>query len=134
MKYTLKNQKTVVIPDKEIENLMAKLELSENEAVETWLSDNGYEEDETVTELTEKAKKNITSYTTGENFTKKEKKSHPVKPTDEKIALFAEIYGFLSEKYGENCEIVIQNKRLMVNFGNDRPITVDLVQKRAGKQ
>lgn len=133
MRYTLKNQKTVTIPDKEIENLMAKLELSENEAIETWLSDNGYEEDETVNELTKKAKKNINVYTTGENFQKKEKKAHPVKSTDEKIALFAEIYGFLSEKYGENCEIVIQNKRLVVNFGNDRPITVDLVQKRAGK-
>ena len=134
MRYTLKNQKTVTIPDKDIENLMTKLELSENEAIETWLSDNGYEEDETVNELTEKAKKNINVYTTGENSQKKEKKAHPVKPTDEKVALFAEIYGFLSEKYGENCEIIIQNKRLVVNFGNDRPITVDLVQKRAGKK
>ena len=43
MKYNFKN-KVLNIPDEEIENLMDTLELTEEEAIETWLDDNDYTE------------------------------------------------------------------------------------------
>jgi hypothetical protein len=59
MKYLFK-EKEINIPDKEIENLMTSLELTEDEAIETWLDDNDYTTNEQVEELTKKAKENGT--------------------------------------------------------------------------
>ena len=47
MKYKFKN-KEIDIPDKEIEVLVDTLDLSLEEAIETWLVDNDYEIDEEV--------------------------------------------------------------------------------------
>ena len=41
-KSTKVNNKVVKIPQKEIDNLMKTLELTEQEAIETWLDDNDY--------------------------------------------------------------------------------------------
>ena len=57
MKYTLPNGKSVNIPDKEIEKNMKLLEISKDEAVEMWLEDEGYLDNEEQNELDEKAKK-----------------------------------------------------------------------------
>ena len=48
--------KEVKVPDEEIKNLMDKLELTEQEAIQTWLEDEGYEVNEEVERLTAKAK------------------------------------------------------------------------------
>ena len=55
------NNKVVKIPQKEIDNLMKTLELTEQEAIETWLDDNDYINNEQVEELTKKAKVNGTT-------------------------------------------------------------------------
>ena len=55
------NNKVVKIPQKEIDNLMKTLELTEQEAIETWLDDNDYTTNEQVEELTKKAKVNGTT-------------------------------------------------------------------------
>ena len=55
------NNKVVKIPQKEIDNLMKTLELTEQEAIETWLDDNDYTTNEQVEELTKKAKANGTT-------------------------------------------------------------------------
>ena len=57
MKYTLENGKTVNIPDAEIEKNMKILELSKEEAIEMWLEDEGYLDNEEQIELQEKASK-----------------------------------------------------------------------------
>ena len=57
MKYTLENGKTVNIPDSEITNNMRLLELTREEAIQLWLEDNDYEENEEQAELDAKAKK-----------------------------------------------------------------------------
>ena len=78
MKYELDNGKTVSIPDKDIERLQKSLGISYNEAVYTWLVDEEYITDETVEELTDKAKKNRITATVhqakAENSQKKERK------------------------------------------------------------
>ena len=55
------NNKVVKIPQKEIDNLMKTLELTEQEAIQTWLDDNDYTTNEVVEELTKKAKDNKTT-------------------------------------------------------------------------
>lgn len=55
MKYEL-NKKIINIPDKDIENFVAKYNLSQEEAIQLWLEDNDYIENEVVNELVEKTK------------------------------------------------------------------------------
>lgn len=57
MKYIVKD-KEVNIPDKEIEKLMDLLNIDEDEAVQTWLFDNDYVENEEEAKLTKRAKDN----------------------------------------------------------------------------
>ena len=52
------NGKSLKIPDEIIEKSMKVLELSKDEAIQMYLEDEGYLENETVTQLTEKAKIN----------------------------------------------------------------------------
>ena len=56
MKYTLPNQKVVNIPDKIIEKSMKNLEISKDEAIEMWLEDEGYFDNEEQLDLEQKAK------------------------------------------------------------------------------
>ena len=56
MMYTLENGKKVNIPDKDIDNYVDKLEISQAEAIEMWLCDNDYETNEEQEELVKKSK------------------------------------------------------------------------------
>ena len=58
MKYKLENGKEITIPDKEIDKLVNGLDLSIEEAIQTYLEDNEYEINEQVEEMTQKAKTN----------------------------------------------------------------------------
>lgn len=57
MIYNLKG-KQINIPDEDIDNLVDTLEISMEEAIQTWLDDEGYTENEQVEALTKKAKDN----------------------------------------------------------------------------
>lgn len=56
MMYTLENGKKVNIPDKDIDNYVDKLEISQAEAIEMWLCDNDYATNEEQEELVKKSK------------------------------------------------------------------------------
>lgn len=62
MKFNLKNydnsleDKEINIPDKELEKLMKSLDISESEAIEIYLTDEGYVNNDEQDELTQKAK------------------------------------------------------------------------------
>ena len=61
MKYTFKHkgaEKTIEIPDEYIATQKRTLGLSNKEAIDLYLFDEGYAENEFVSEMTEKAKKN----------------------------------------------------------------------------
>ena len=134
MRYTLNSGKTITIPDKEIEKMMKKLELSVNEAVETWLSDNGYEINEEQEILDEKAKKvRAVPYASSEKERKKSEKPRTVKVSDEKQLLFSEISTFLTEKYGEKVEIVKENKLIKIKMSENKTFKVDLIEERPKK-
>lgn len=55
MKYEL-NKKIINIPDKDIENFVQKYSLSQEEAIQLWLEDNDYIENDVVNALVEKTK------------------------------------------------------------------------------
>ena len=93
MKYTLKNGRTVNIPDSEIKEFETKYELSHDEAVQLWLEDNDYEINEELEELDAKAKKvKIDHQASATVKADKEKKPRTVKISDEKQMLFSDIY------------------------------------------
>ena len=133
MKYTLSNGKAVNIPDKELEKLMKALDLSKDEAVQMWLEDNDYEVNEEQEELDNKAKKvKINHGASAVDKTEKEKKPRVVKISDEKQALFSDIYQNLTEIYGENVEIVKENKLLTVKIGS-KTFKIDIIEQRPPK-
>lgn len=139
MNYTLENGRTIKIPDKEIQNLQTTLELSEEEAILTWLSDNDYISDETVEELTAKAKKNRITATVheakAEKSEKKERKPREKKENPLKKQIIEAIWHGLVENLTENAIIDITNDEKYINLTvNGLNFTINLVQHRENKQ
>ena len=133
MKYTLENGKVVNIPDKDIEKFMKSLDLTREEAIEMWLEDNDYEVNEEQVALDEKAKKvKINHGASAVDKSTKEKKERKVIVSDEKQALFSEILSNLQDVYGENVQIVKENKLLTVKIGV-KTIKIDLIEQRPPK-
>lgn len=134
MKYTLENGKTVNIPDKEIENSMKSLELTKEEAIEMWLEDEGYLDNEEQNELDSKAKKVKIDHGASaiDKTQKKEKKLREIKVSDEKQTLFGEIVEKLAET-GRNYEILKENKLICVKIG-EKTFKIDLIEQRQPKK
>lgn len=134
MKYILPNGKNVNIPDKEIEKNMKLLEISREDAIEMWLEDEGYLDNEEQNELDEKAKKVKIDHGASaiDKTEKKEKKPREVKVSDEKQALFGEIVEKLVEN-GRNYEIIKENKLICVKIG-EKTFKIDLIEQRQPKK
>ena len=128
------NNKVVKIPQKEIDNLMKTLELTEQEAIQTWLDDNDYTTNEVVEELTKKAKDNKTTLINKARENAENKKTireHKENPT--KALIIAEIFNKLAEIEGIS-QLKIENKEKLITFNlNGNEYKLDLVQKRAKK-
>ena len=125
------NNKVVKIPQKEIDNLMKTLELTEQEAIQTWLDDNDYTTNEVVEELTKKAKENKTTLinkareNVGNKKTTRERKENPTK-----ALIIAEIFNKLTEIEGIS-QLKVENKEKLVTFSlNGNEYKIDLIQKR----
>ena len=135
MKYNF-NGKQINIPDKEIKKSMELLELTEEEAIEMWLEDEGYLDNEEQIELTQKAKESgILSTIHGakaENVEKKEKKPKTVKISEEKQELFKAILENLEENF-ENVEVLNPNKLISIKI-NDKTFKLDLIEQRKPKK
>lgn len=134
MRYTLENGKSVNIPDAEIEKNMKLLEISKEDAIEMWLEDEGYLDNEEQNELDEKAKKvKINHGASAIDKTQKEKKPRQKVASDEKQALFTEILNTLTGVYGENVKIEKENKLILVKVG-EKCFKVDLIEQRTPKK
>ena len=132
MQYTMENGKVINIPDKEIENSMKKLDLSKDEAIELWLEDNGFEINEELEKLDEKAKKVKINHGVGSIEKHKEKKPRTVKISDEKQEIFTQLHQFLLENY-ENVEILKENKLFSLKIG-EKTFKLDLIEQRVKKK
>ena len=137
MKYGLPNGKTIQISDKEIENYMKTLELSQIEAIELWLTDHDYEVNEEQEELNEKAKAMKIQHDAASTETrKKSEKPRTVKVSDEKKELFSTVLQNLIRCNGvesENIKILTENKLIEVKIG-ERTFKVDIIECRNKKK
>lgn len=143
MTYELDNGRTINIPDKDIENLQKNLNISYNEAVYTWLVDEDYIQDDTVEELSEKAKKNRITATVhqakAENSEKKERKPREKKENLLKKQIISHIFNsFFYDNAREdypNLEIVVRNDEKYIDLCiNGQEFTINLVQHRTKKE
>ena len=128
------NGKTLNIPKADIEKSMKVLELSFEDAVQMWLADEGYLENEEQNHLCEIAKVNkITQNIHGarEKGKKTSKKPKTVKTSTEKIELFTKILQNLTENY-QNVEVLKENKLISVEI-NGKIFKIDLIEQRKPK-
>lgn len=133
MLYTLENNRTVSIPDTEITHLMNSLDISEAEAIELWLDDNDYTENEEQEALDRKAKKaGVGLVVKDVDKPKKDRKPRTCKVSDEKQLLFNAIHEFLNtftSENGGNVIILTENKMFSVNLG-DKSFKINITQDR----
>lgn len=132
------NGKSLNIPDAEIQKSMKLLGLTKEEAIEMWLEDEGYLDNEEQTELEKKAKENKITATIHGAGGEKKKQSKPktVKVSDEKQALFKELSAVMKEycvDEGGKCEILKENKLIQVKIG-EKVFKIDLIEQRPPKK
>lgn len=127
------NNKVVKIPQKEIDNLMKTLELTEQEAIETWLDDNDYTTNEQVEELTKKAKANGTTKIGARINVENKKVERERKENPTKALIINQLWQKLAE-IEHISNLKVENKEKLITFSlNGNDYKLDLVQKRAKK-
>ena len=136
MKYQLPTGKVINIPDDEIKKSMKALDLNQIEAVQLWLEDNDYMENEEQNELDKKAKSvKIIHDAKDTTKEKKERKPRTSKVSDEKKSLFETILINLDRNENvskENIEILKENKLILVKIG-EKQFKIDLIEVRNKK-
>ena len=126
------------VPDKEIDSMMDKLDISMAEACEMYLSDKELITDETVEKLTKKATKNRITATIHEaKGEKKERKAREKKENPLKKEIIDAIRYYFSEKNNLNFTIdslIVRNDEKYIDFtSNGREFTINLVEHRKKK-
>ena len=122
------NGKEINIPDAEIQHNMKALGISEKEAIDMWLDDNDYTENEVVEELTKKAK-SVKRYEQAEKPRKKTVKERKV--DEEKKHLINILVTSLN---GEVSNISVKNEAEISFICNENSYTVKLVKHRPPKK
>lgn len=131
MRYVFKG-KGITIPDKDLENSMKSFGISKEEAIQLWLEDEGYLENETVEELTKKAKVIKFSHEARTIKPTTEKKTRERKPDEEKEKLIEMLANCL-KKEGISVEIVNKSKIIEFVIGENH-YKLDLIKQRPPKK
>lgn len=124
------NNKSVKIPDEVIKSYMGKLQISEDEAIDLYLEENGYQFNEEFEALDAKAKKVKINKDAKAETPSKPRKPRTVKISDEKQELFGYIVNALNAEY--SAEILKENKLISVKIG-DKVFKLDLIEQRKPK-
>lgn len=128
MKYKF-NGKEINIPDGDIKKLMTSLDIPKDEAIEVWLDDNNYTDNEEAEAMTQKAKANR----------RYEKSDAPRKKTVRERKVDAEKGGLLTaiktavETFGGVVSSVKNEAEFSFTF-NGNSYTVKLVKHRPPKK
>jgi hypothetical protein len=129
------NGKMITIPDAEIKNSMKILNISEEEAIEMWLDDEGYTENEEQEMLTQKVKDNkIMATIHSAKSEKAEKKTvkRERKEDPEKEMIIQKIAEILPG-FAENVKITNIGKLISFSIG-ENDYEIDLKRKRKPKK
>lgn len=138
MQYIL-NKKKINIPDAEIEKSMRLLEITKDEAIQMWLEDEGYLENEEQEKLCEKAKENrvtATIHDAGNKTKRKPSKPKTVKVSEEKRDLFSLLHDTLKDyevDFGGKTTILKENKLIQFEI-NGKTFKIDLIEQRPPKK
>lgn len=134
------NGKSVNIPDKEIESYMKSLDLTKEQAIEMWLDDEGYTDNEEQLELEKKAKESgiMRDIHGASAIDKTEKKSTPktVKVSNEKRDLFDLLYDTLRDyevDFDGKTTVLKENKLIQFEI-NGKVFKIDLIEQRPKKK
>ena len=132
MKYVL-NEKEINIPDDELDNLVDKLELTIEEAIQVWLEDEGYETNEEVEALTKKAKDNkITATIHGARAEAPKAKREVVRKENPTKEVIIQILAKALREEGIAAQITNIGK--IIEFETDgKRFKLDLIQRRDKK-
>lgn len=134
MQVKVNDKKTVIIKDSEIKQLMKSLEITEQEAVETWLFDHDYTTNEQVEILSKKAKANKTDkIVVSDKTTRKQVERTPKEnPTKEMII---EILSNALQTSLSLETLQVVNKSKLIEFTYlGKQFKLDLVEKRQSKE
>ena len=131
MKYDF-NGKTINIPDAELEKSMKLLGLSKEEAIEMYLEDEGYLENEEVEALTKKAKENK-AVDHGAKADKPRKQVKRERKPDVEKEKIIEILANCLKNEGFEAEITNKSKLIEFSVGENH-YKLDLVKKRPPKK
>ena len=125
------NGKPIKIPMVDIAKYMQKLELTQDEAIELWLTDNDYMDNEEVNRLSQQAKDNKTNLRADAGERKKRENTKKENPTKERVI---ETLAAALENMGA-VNIKITNISKLIEFEMDgNNFKLDLVQKRQPKK
>jgi len=133
MKYQLNDKKTINIPDKEIKKSMEILDLTEEEAIQMYLEDEGYIKNEEVERLTKKAKENKADKIVVRSKVENTRAERPPKENPVKEQIIADLHKFLLENT-ELSRVNITNKTKTIDFYvNGRYFSLNLTEHRQKK-
>lgn len=127
------NGKDIKVNENEVNKLVEKLGISEEEAIQTWLEDNDYEVNEEVVKLTKQAKDNKIT-TTIHGAQKVRAKREVVRKEDpDKENLISWLAQFLTDNVSvENLQVTNVGKLIEFEYlGNSYKL--DLVKRRPKK-
>lgn len=132
----LENEKKVKVSKKYIDNCIEKLDIQLEDALLTWLEDEGYMENEDQQELCNQAKENKSNKVidakkdTPKKKTQKERVSKDNPDKEYIVSSIANILGNIEEISNLN----IENKAKLITFTyKNNDYKIDLVQKRKPK-
>ena len=134
--YTLENGRTVRVPNEAIERNMAILKISKQEAVDLWLYDEGYIDNEEADALTAKAKDNRVTATVHKakstEYKQKTQKERVAKADPTKEGIISAIAEMLPSVNAENVVIANKGKLITFSMGADS-YKLDLIRQRPPK-
>lgn len=122
-------------PKAEIEKFMKNLDITEQEAIDLWLEDNGYKEEcEEVKELTAKAKANKTDKIVVQSKVNKAKSERKPKENPLKSSIIQYLYKILAQN-PSLLALNIENPTKTIDFiAEGKHFSLNLVEHRPKKQ
>lgn len=129
------NGKKIRIPDCDIDHYQKSMALTKDEAVQIWLEDEGYLDNEEQNALCEKAKENRITATIHQarHYEKKTQKERVRKDDPTKEGIISNLAEYLTELNATDIVIVNAGKLITFKLGNDT-FKLDLIRQRPPKE
>lgn len=131
MRYEI-NGRNITIPDETLSKSMKLLDISKEEAIQMYLEDEGYITNETVEELTKKAKAAGTEKIHAKSTKSRKPSKRERKPDEEKENIIKILENALKQT---GIDTNVTNKAKIIEFSiENNHYKLDLIKKRPKKQ